>query len=161
MKWFYEILENEEARLRKRQRSRESSFRAEVDDDLIPMHSPALRLERRRLRDANAAFQMDWGLGDQSAIMPLPLESEYLAWDGDAALDKVSDGPEQEDTSDADEDLIEGPVEDDADARSIARASEPHVIRLRPGQRLLRYVRPNSPQRTGHANTHSGDFHSA
>ncbi|WFD19874.1 hypothetical protein MCAP1_002114 [Malassezia caprae] len=138
LKWFYEILEHEDARLRKRQRSRESSFRVEADGDM-PRYSPALRLDRRRLRDANSAFQMDWGLGDQSSIMPLPLESEYLAFD-DHAVNEASDESEQDvaDSSDIDE-LNDVSLEEE-DGEDAAGASEPQVIRLRPGQRLVRYV---------------------
>ncbi|WFD23504.1 hypothetical protein MEQU1_002195 [Malassezia equina] len=133
LKWFYEILEHETTRLRKRQRSSTNSFRSDVDD-LVPIYSPARRLERQRRREANSAFQVDWGLGDQSAIMPLPLESEYATWNGDNAMDEASDEPEEDLMVPSD--MNEEPIETATDMRPMARASEPHVIRLRHGQHL-------------------------
>lgn len=138
LKWFYEILEHETIRQRKRQRSSTSSFRSDVDDDLVPIYSPARRLERQRRREANSAFQVDWGLGDQSAIMPLPLESEYATWNGDHAMDEASDEPEEDLMVPSD--MNEEPIETATDVRPMAHASEPHVIRLRHGQHLVRYV---------------------
>jgi len=139
LKWFYEILENEDAR--KRQRSRENSFRANAGGD-VPRYSPALRLDRRRLREANSAFQMDWGLGDQSAIMPLPLENDYLALDSHAVVDEALDEPEQDDLDSSDLDELSGvSLGEEDDTHATTDTSEPQAIRLRPGQRLIRYVR--------------------
>ncbi|WFD27617.1 hypothetical protein MNAN1_002618 [Malassezia nana] len=143
LKWFYEILEREETQWRKRSKSRSAPFHADLDDDILPMYSPARQLERQRRREANAAFQIDWGLGDQSAIMPLPLENEQAAW-SHAPLQDMTDTPvnDLEDTSDIDEeddDLVE------VNAVRPGAGAESHVIRLHPGQRLVRV--PSSHKR--------------
>lgn len=142
MKWFYEILEREEAQWRKRSLSRSASFHADLDDDILPMYSPARQLERKRRREANAAFQIDWGLGDESAIMPLPLENEQASWTH-APLQEMTDTAVDypQDTSDIDEEdeLVE------VNAVRPGAGVESHVIRLRPGQRLVRV--PSSHKR--------------
>lgn len=86
----------------------------------LDVPSSPLLPERHRLRLANHAFQRDWGLGDLSSLLPLPLEHEW-----DVPADDVRSDPRSESAAPPPD------VPDDEEAR---------VLRFGPDQRLVRYA---------------------
>ena len=120
MQWFLDMVAAEEAQRRKRVREEEEEAAA-ASGRASPL-SPSRR--RVQMRRDNLDFQADWGLGDTSSILPLPLEH-------DAAR----------------EDFVA--YEDEAPPHtSLAEAASPptHILRFGRGQRLVRQPMRGSPQ---------------
>ena len=61
---------------RQKKRTREVDEDSSDDSWAIPERPSPYVSKRARIRQANYAFQDDWGLGDTSSILPLPLEHE-------------------------------------------------------------------------------------
>ena len=74
LQWFYDMVEADHARQKKR--TRELDEDSSDDSWAIPERPSPYVSKRARIRQANYAFQDDWGLGDTSSILPLPLEHE-------------------------------------------------------------------------------------
>lgn len=74
LQWFYDMVEADHARQKKRAREDDEDS---LDESWPITERPSPYVSKRaHTRQANYAFQDDWGLGDTSSILPLPLEHE-------------------------------------------------------------------------------------